>query len=81
MAMPVAAMKHLLVRPAVAAPLDPNFAPMVLAKRKMLRQSWASDGRMGVEVPKIGISHDLSGFTNKHGKSMGIYIYILYTCM
>eukprot|EP00438_Fugacium_kawagutii_P018679 Skav217884 [mRNA] locus=scaffold67:96443:102716:+ [translate_table: standard] len=32
--MPVAAMKHLLVRPAVAAPLDPNFAPMVLAKRK-----------------------------------------------
>lgn len=34
--MPVGAMKHLLVRPAVAAPLDPNFAPMVLAKRTPL---------------------------------------------
>lgn len=36
MSMPVGAMKHLLVRPAVAAPLDPNFAPMVLAKRTPL---------------------------------------------
>lgn len=44
MAMPVAAMKHLLVRPAVAAPLDPNFAPMVLAKRKYLKAVGAASG-------------------------------------
>ena len=56
MAMPVAAMKHLLVRPAVAAPLDPNFAPLVLAKRKTLRENQRKNGdlrwRSGVEQQK-----------------------------
>jgi len=34
--MPVKAMEILLVRPEVPAPLDPNFAPLILAKRNYL---------------------------------------------
>eukprot|EP00933_Yihiella_yeosuensis_P050177 TRINITY_DN47939_c0_g1_i1.p1 TRINITY_DN47939_c0_g1~~TRINITY_DN47939_c0_g1_i1.p1 ORF type:complete len:499 (+),score=145.80 TRINITY_DN47939_c0_g1_i1:90-1586(+) len=33
-----AAMKYLLVRPSVPAPLDPNFCPMVLSKRNYLKK-------------------------------------------
>ncbi|CAE7240875.1 SPAC4G8.04 [Symbiodinium pilosum] len=44
-------MKLLLVRPAVPAPLDPNFSPLVLAKRNYLKAvaaaSGAWDGFMG----------------------------------
>jgi hypothetical protein len=36
MAMPRAAMKILLSRPQVPAPLDPNFSPVILAKRQYL---------------------------------------------
>lgn len=36
MAMPTAAMKILLSRPKVPAPLDPNFSPVVLAKKQYL---------------------------------------------
>eukprot|EP00419_Tripos_fusus_P010764 CAMPEP_0172667488 /NCGR_PEP_ID=MMETSP1074-20121228/8458_1 /TAXON_ID=2916 /ORGANISM="Ceratium fusus, Strain PA161109" /LENGTH=493 /DNA_ID=CAMNT_0013484001 /DNA_START=51 /DNA_END=1535 /DNA_ORIENTATION=+ len=35
--MPVAAMKLLLVRPKVPAPLDPNFTPLILAKKNYLK--------------------------------------------
>jgi len=35
--MSCAAMKYLLTRPKVAAPLDPNFAPMILGKRNYLK--------------------------------------------
>lgn len=35
--MPPAAMKILLSRPAVPAPLDPNFSPLVLGKRQYLK--------------------------------------------
>ena len=49
--MPESAMKLLLVRPAVPAPLDPNFSPLVLAKRNYLKAvaaaSGAWDGFMG----------------------------------
>eukprot|EP00931_Biecheleriopsis_adriatica_P059732 TRINITY_DN357_c0_g1_i1.p1 TRINITY_DN357_c0_g1~~TRINITY_DN357_c0_g1_i1.p1 ORF type:complete len:518 (+),score=120.52 TRINITY_DN357_c0_g1_i1:88-1554(+) len=34
--MPEAAMKYLLVRPKVPAPLDPNFCPLILAKKNYL---------------------------------------------
>ncbi|CAE7282059.1 SPAC4G8.04 [Symbiodinium pilosum] len=44
MAMPDSAMKLLLVRPAVPAPLDPNFSPLVLAKRKYLKAVAAASG-------------------------------------
>jgi len=37
MAMPRAAMKILLARPKVPAPLDPNFSPVVLAKRQYMK--------------------------------------------
>eukprot|EP00913_Durusdinium_trenchii_P021751 g20437.t1 len=51
MTMPPGAMKHLLVRPAVPAPLDPNFSPVILAKRQYLKAvaqaSGAWDGILG----------------------------------
>jgi len=34
--MPPAAMKYLLTRPKVPAPLDPNFSPLILAKKQYL---------------------------------------------
>lgn len=37
MAMSAAAQKHLIVKPKVAAPLDPGFAPVVLGKRQYLQ--------------------------------------------
>jgi len=37
MAMPPAAMRILLSRPKVPAPLDPNFSPVILAKRQHLK--------------------------------------------
>mmetsp|Transcript_7348 Transcript_7348/g.16729 ORF Transcript_7348/g.16729 Transcript_7348/m.16729 type:complete len:493 (-) Transcript_7348:77-1555(-) len=35
--MPTAAMKYLLTRPTVPAPLDPNFSPFILGKKKYLK--------------------------------------------
>eukprot|EP00931_Biecheleriopsis_adriatica_P052122 TRINITY_DN302_c0_g1_i4.p1 TRINITY_DN302_c0_g1~~TRINITY_DN302_c0_g1_i4.p1 ORF type:complete len:544 (+),score=174.72 TRINITY_DN302_c0_g1_i4:80-1633(+) len=43
-AMPESAMKLLLVRPAVPAPLDPNFSPLVLAKRNYLKAVASASG-------------------------------------
>mmetsp|Transcript_110317 Transcript_110317/g.311909 ORF Transcript_110317/g.311909 Transcript_110317/m.311909 type:complete len:517 (-) Transcript_110317:177-1727(-) len=42
--MSASAMKLLLVRPAVPAPLDPNFAPLVLGKRRYLAVVYKSTG-------------------------------------
>jgi predicted NBD/HSP70 family sugar kinase len=48
--MPEAAMKILLSRPAVPAPLDPNFSPLVLAKRNYLKvvANASSKGMLGM---------------------------------
>lgn len=35
--MPAAAMKYLLARPKVPAPLDPNFSPLALGKKQYLK--------------------------------------------
>ncbi|CAE7496181.1 unnamed protein product, partial [Symbiodinium microadriaticum] len=43
--MPEAAMKLLLVRPAVPAPLDPNFSPLILGKRNYLKAVAASGSK------------------------------------
>jgi predicted NBD/HSP70 family sugar kinase len=66
--MPVAAMKYLLCRPAVPAPLDPNFAPLVLAKKNYLKHvagskdfvEWAlprADGCARYKLPVFAESH------------------------
>mmetsp|Transcript_43995 Transcript_43995/g.79072 ORF Transcript_43995/g.79072 Transcript_43995/m.79072 type:complete len:957 (-) Transcript_43995:117-2987(-) len=66
--MPEAAMKLLLVRPAVPAPLDPNFAPLILAKKNYLKQvagtsyflEWAlprADGCARYKLPVFEENH------------------------
>mmetsp|Transcript_104496 Transcript_104496/g.180483 ORF Transcript_104496/g.180483 Transcript_104496/m.180483 type:complete len:1003 (+) Transcript_104496:110-3118(+) len=66
--MPVAAMKYLLARPQVPAPLDPNFAPLVLGKRNYLKAvagckdnlEWAlprADGCARYKMPVFPESH------------------------
>eukprot|EP00930_Biecheleria_cincta_P094212 TRINITY_DN850_c0_g1_i5.p1 TRINITY_DN850_c0_g1~~TRINITY_DN850_c0_g1_i5.p1 ORF type:complete len:378 (-),score=85.19 TRINITY_DN850_c0_g1_i5:110-1243(-) len=45
MSMPEAAMKILLARPAVPAPLDPNFSPLILAKRNYLKAVAAASSK------------------------------------
>ncbi|CAE8623370.1 unnamed protein product [Polarella glacialis] len=66
--MPEAAMKLLLVRPLIPAPLDPNFAPVVLAKRNYLKHvgssehlEWAlprSDGCARYKLPIFPEGHE-----------------------
>jgi predicted NBD/HSP70 family sugar kinase len=69
MAMPRAAMKILLSRPKVPAPLDPNFSPVVLAKRQYLaatkecsdKLEWAlprSDGCARYTLPVFADGHE-----------------------
>jgi len=66
--MPEAAMKLLLVRPAVPAPLDPNFAPLILAKKNYLKHvagtsyflEWAlprADGCARYKLPVFEENH------------------------
>jgi predicted NBD/HSP70 family sugar kinase len=66
--MSAAAMKYLLVRPRVPAPLDPNFSPVVLGKKKYLKYvsgspfvvEWAlerSDGVARGKLPVFADSH------------------------
>jgi len=50
--MPVAAMKLLLVHPKVPAPLDPNFAPLALAKRNYLKAVEGSDAFLEWALPR-----------------------------
>ena len=69
--MPEAAMKLLLVRPAVPAPLDPNFSPLVLAKRKYLKAVAAASGTwegfMGYIFPGHLVNFTLACFfPNQH---------------
>merc|ERR1719362_2432164 len=67
--MPVAAMKLLLVRPKIPAPLDPNFAPLILAKKNYLKAvegsseflEWAlprSDGVGRYKLPVFADGHE-----------------------
>jgi len=67
--MPPAAMKYLLTRPKVAAPLDPNFSPLILAKKNYLKYvagsphsvEWAlprSDGAARYKLPVFADSHE-----------------------
>jgi len=67
--MPIAAMKLLLVRPKVPAPLDPNFSPLILAKRNYLKYvagsgqflEWAcprSDGCGRYKLPVFADNHE-----------------------
>jgi len=67
--MPPAAMKYLLTRPKVAAPLDPNFSPLILAKKNYLKYvagsphsvEWAlprSDGAAHYKLPVFADSHE-----------------------
>jgi len=50
--MPVAAMKYLLCRPKVPAPLDPNFAPLVLAKKNYLKVVGGSPHALEWALPR-----------------------------
>jgi len=67
--MPVAAMKYLLCRPKVPAPLDPNFAPLLLAKKNYLTHvadskdflEWAmprADGCARYKLPVFADTHE-----------------------
>eukprot|EP00931_Biecheleriopsis_adriatica_P051334 TRINITY_DN2975_c0_g2_i1.p1 TRINITY_DN2975_c0_g2~~TRINITY_DN2975_c0_g2_i1.p1 ORF type:complete len:497 (+),score=118.54 TRINITY_DN2975_c0_g2_i1:69-1559(+) len=67
-AMPESAMRLLLVRPAVPAPLDPNFSPLILAKQNYLKHvkgtgyflEWAlprSDGCARYKLPVFEENH------------------------
>jgi len=67
--MPVAAMKYLLCRPKIPAPLDPNFAPLVLAKKNYLKfvagtphfVEWAlprANGCARYKLPVFADSHE-----------------------
>eukprot|EP00440_Ansanella_granifera_P042237 gb/GFBE01045786.1/.p1 GENE.gb/GFBE01045786.1/~~gb/GFBE01045786.1/.p1 ORF type:complete len:490 (+),score=159.31 gb/GFBE01045786.1/:1-1470(+) len=67
--MPEAAMKYLLVRPKVPAPLDPNFCPLILAKKNYLvhvsgspfNLEWAlprADGCARYKLPVFAENHD-----------------------
>mmetsp|Transcript_34072 Transcript_34072/g.59288 ORF Transcript_34072/g.59288 Transcript_34072/m.59288 type:complete len:493 (+) Transcript_34072:65-1543(+) len=50
--MPPAAMKYLLVRPKVPAPLDPNFCPTVVAKKNYLRYVGGSPHNIEWALPR-----------------------------
>jgi len=52
MAMPRAAMKILLSRPKVPAPLDPNFSPVVLAKRQYLEATKSCGDKLEWALPR-----------------------------
>jgi len=51
-AMPPAAMKILLSRPQVPAPLDPNFSPLVLGKRQYLQATTACEDELHWALPR-----------------------------
>ena len=51
-AMPPAAMKILLSRPAVPAPLDPNFSPLVLGKRQYMQATAACTDELHWALPR-----------------------------
>jgi len=50
--MPIAAMKYLLVRPKVPAPLDPNFSPLVLAKKNYMKYVSGSSHKLDWALPR-----------------------------
>jgi len=50
--MPPAAMKHLLTRPKIPAPLDPNFAPVVLGKRNYLAAACLCKDKLDWALPR-----------------------------
>jgi len=50
--MPVAAMRLLLTRPAVPAPLDPNFAPLILGKKKYLEAAKDCKDKLEFALPR-----------------------------
>jgi len=52
MAMPRAAMKILLSRPQVPAPLDPNFSPVVLAKRQYMVATQGCTDKLEWALPR-----------------------------
>lgn len=54
MAMPRAAMKILLSRPKVPAPLDPNFSPVVLAKRQYMKATEGCADKLEWALPRNG---------------------------
>lgn len=50
--MPPAAMKHLLTRPKVPAPLDPNFSPLILGKKQYLAAAAACTDKLEWALPR-----------------------------
>mmetsp|Transcript_25359 Transcript_25359/g.64634 ORF Transcript_25359/g.64634 Transcript_25359/m.64634 type:complete len:504 (+) Transcript_25359:51-1562(+) len=48
-----AAMKYLLVRPKVPAPLDPNFCPVVLAKKNYMKKVGGSPFTLEWALPRL----------------------------
>jgi predicted NBD/HSP70 family sugar kinase len=50
--MPTAAMKLLLARPKVVAPLDPNFAPVILGKKKYLAAAAGCTDKLEWALPR-----------------------------
>merc|ERR1719262_427209 len=50
--MPTAAMKLLLARPKVVAPLDPNFSPVILGKKKYLAAAAGCADRLEWALPR-----------------------------
>jgi len=45
-------MRHLLVRPAVPAPLDPNFSPLILGKRQYLKHTKDCKDKLEWAMPR-----------------------------
>jgi predicted NBD/HSP70 family sugar kinase len=66
--MPVAAMKYLLPRPKCPAPLDPNFAPLVLAKKNYLKYVSGSPHNLEWALPRSDgcARYKLPVFADKH---------------
>jgi len=52
--MPPAAMKYLLARPSVPAPLDPNFSPFILGKKKYLKYTAGSPFNLKFAITRPG---------------------------
>jgi predicted NBD/HSP70 family sugar kinase len=50
--MPTSAMKLLLARPAVPAPMDPNFSPFILGKRQYLKATQDCKDRLEWALPR-----------------------------
>jgi len=50
--MSAAVMKHLLARPAVPAPLDPNFSPFVLGKKQYMKNVGAGSATFHWALPR-----------------------------